>query len=178
MCAIEIEPVLETRRLRLRRPRRTDTPRVAELLGDLEVSRMTTSIPHPYGLADAEAWLAAASDADPDQCAEFIIEHPGESAIGVVSFDGEGPRRTEIGYWLGRPWWGRGFATEAARAALVWAHKDWGRRHVHARHFSDNPASAEILCKLGFLYTGEVRLTPSRARGGEAVPSRMMVWLA
>ena len=61
MCAIEIQPVIETRRLRLRRPRKTDAPRVAELLGDFDIARMTTSIPHPYGLADAEAWLAAAA---------------------------------------------------------------------------------------------------------------------
>ena len=178
MCAIEIEPVIETRRLRLRRPRKADAPRVAELLGDLEVARMTTSIPHPYGLEDAEAFLSQADADGPDRSAMFVIEHPAEGAIGVVAFDGEGPRHTEIGYWLGRPYWGRGFATEAARGALVWAHRNWGRRHVRARHFSDNPASAEVLCKVGFLYTGEVRLTPSRARGGEAVPSRMMVWLA
>jgi RimJ/RimL family protein N-acetyltransferase len=176
MCAIEVEPVIETRRLRLRRPRRADAPRVAELLGDLEVSRMTTSIPHPYGLADAETHLFQAGA--PDRHALFVIEHPAEGAIGVLEFDGEGPRHTELGYWLGRPYWGRGFATEAARAALVWAHRGWGRRHVHARHFSDNPASAEVLCKAGFLYTGEVGLTASRARGGEVVPSRMMVWLA
>jgi len=176
MCAIEIEPILETRRLRLRRPRRADAPRVAELLGDLDVARMTTSIPHPYGLADAEAFLGQMDDVD--RHAMFVIEHPAEGPIGVVAFDGEGPRHTEIGYWLGRPYWGHGFATEAAREALVWAHRGWGRRHVHARHFSDNPASAEVLCKLGFLYTGDVMLTPSRARGGETVPSRMMVWLA
>jgi len=177
MCAIEIEPVLQTRRLRLRRPRKADAPRLAELLAEAAIARMTTSIPHPYALADAEAFLARAN-ADERCEAAFMVEHPAEGAIGLVAFDGDGPAATELGYWIGRPYWGRGFATEAAREALVWAHRDWGRRHVRARHFSDNPASAEVLCKLGFLYTGEVRLTPSRARGGEPVPSRMMVWLA
>ena len=91
--------------------------------------------------------------------------------------DGEGPTKTEIGYWLGRAYWGCGFATEATKAALAWASREWRRRHIMARHFSDNPASGEVLCKAGFLYTGEVRLSRSQARG-EAVPSRMMVWLA
>ncbi len=177
MCAIELEPVIETQRLRLRRPRLTDARRLADLANDFDVVRMTSSLPHPYGLADAEAYLAQADEEGPDHRALFIIEHPAQGAIGVLDFDSEGPRRTEIGYWLGKPYWGRGFATEAAKAGLVWASRGWKRRYVMARHFSDNPASGEVLCKAGFLYTGDVELRPSRARG-ETVPARMMVWLA
>jgi len=177
MCAIELEPVIETQRLRLRRPRRMDAARLAELANDFDLARMTTSMPYPYGIADAEAYLAAMDEGSPDRQALFVIEHPAQGAIGVLEFDGDGPRRTEIGYWLGKAYWGCGFATEAAKAALVWASRSWKRRHVMARHFSDNPASGEVLCKAGFLYTGDIQLHPSRARG-EAVPSRMMVWLA
>ena len=83
----------------------------------------------------------------------------------------------DIGYELSPEYWGRGYATEAAERALVWANRTWGRRYVVAGHFSDNPASGQVLCKLGFLYTGEVKLLTSTARGGE-VPARMMVWLA
>lgn len=177
MCAIELEPVITTERLRLRRPRRADAPRLAELANDFDLARMTTSMPHPYGVADAEAYLAAMGDGPPDRQALFVVEHPAEGAIGVLEFDGEGPRRTEIGYWLGRPYWGCGFATEATRAALVWASRDWNRRHVMARHFSDNPASGEVLCKAGFLYTGDVEQRWCQARNGPA-RTRMMVWLA
>jgi RimJ/RimL family protein N-acetyltransferase len=177
MCAIDLEPVIETQRLRLRRPRRMDAARIAELANDFDLARMTTSMPHPYGIADAEAYLAAMDAGSPDRQALFVIEHPAEGAIGVLEFDGDGPRGTEIGYWLGKPYWGRGFATEAAKAALVWASTSWKRRHVLARHFSDNPASGEVLCKAGFLYTGDIELRLSKARG-ERVPSRMMVWLA
>lgn len=176
MCSIQIEPVIATQRLRLRRPRMTDAPRVAKLLNDRELARMTYAIPHPYGLEDAQGYLAQADGVDPDSRAMFVIDHPEQGPIGVVGFDSEdGP--PEMGCWIGRPFWGCGFATEAAKAALVWANKTWKRRYVLARHFSDNPASASVLCKTGFLYTGEVRLSPSAARG-EAVPSRMMVWLA
>lgn len=176
MCSIQIEPVIETQRLRLRRPRMTDAARMAKLLNDRDLARMTHSIPHPYGLEDAQSYLEQADDADPDSRALFVIDHPEQGPIGVVGFDSE-HGRSEMGYWIGRPFWGCGFATEAAKGALVWANKTWKRRYVLARHFSDNPASASVLCKTGFLYTGEVRLSPSAARG-EAVPSRMMVWLA
>ncbi|MES2725087.1 MAG: GNAT family N-acetyltransferase [Pseudomonadota bacterium] len=174
MCSIQIEPVIETQRLRLRRPRMTDGPRVAKLLNDRDLARMIPAVPHPYGLEDAQAYLA--QDADPEDRAMFVIDHPEQGPIGVVGFDTENGR-TEMGCWIGRPFWNLGFATEAAKGALVWANKDWKRRYVLARHFSDNPASGSVLCKSGFLYTGEVRLSPSAARG-EAVPSRMMVWLA
>ena len=176
MCAIQFEAVIETQRLRLRRPRMTDAPRMAKLLNDRELASMTSSIPHPYGLEDAETYLAHVDMADPDDLALFVIDHPDQGPIGVVGFDSENGA-PEMGCWIGRPFWGCGFATEAAKGALVWAHRDWKRRYVLARHFSDNPASASVLCKSGFLYTGEVRLSPSAARG-EAVPSRMMVWLA
>jgi len=83
----------------------------------------------------------------------------------------------EIGYWLAKPWWGAGLATEAVNRALKWAKEDWGRKVVRAGHFADNPASGAVLIKSDFLYTGEVLDQPSVARG-ENAPTRMMVWIA
>ncbi|WP_309643896.1 GNAT family N-acetyltransferase [Phenylobacterium sp.] len=177
MCAIEIEPILSTPRLRLRRPRRADAARIAEYCGDYDVARMTSRIPHPYGIEDANAFLDRQDLKDADREATFAIEHPDEGFMGVVSLFENPEGRSEIGYWLGRPHWGRGYATEAADRTLVWAHETWGRRFVVAGHASDNPASGQVLCKVGFLYTGEVKLQPSAARKGET-PVRMMVWLA
>ena len=65
----------------------------------------------------------------------------------------------------------------AVRAALGWVKRDWRKRLVVAGHFADNPASGQVLCKAGFLYTGDVEPRASRARGDE-VPTRMMIWLA
>lgn len=177
MCAIELEPVITTQRLRLRKPRRSDAARIAEYCNDLDVARMTSRIPHPYGLDDAYAFLDGQAEHDPRAEATFAIEHPDAGFMGIVSLFENADRRTEIGYWLGRPHWGRGYATEAAAQALVWAHETWGRRFVVAGHASDNPASGQVLCKVGFLYTGEVKLLPSAARADDA-PVRMMVWLA
>lgn len=177
MCAIEFEPVISTERLRLRRPRKADAAAIASFCNDIDVARMTSRIPHPYGLADAEDYLAHLDRKDPLREATFAIEHPADGLIGMMSFFPDDAGRSEMGYWLGRPYWGQGYATEVTERALLWANRDWGRRYVVAGHFSDNPASGQVLCKAGFLYTGEVKLLPSVARGGEA-PARMMVWLA
>jgi RimJ/RimL family protein N-acetyltransferase len=64
------------------------------------------------------------------------------------------------------------------RGALKWVKRDWRRNVVVAGHFADNPASGQVLCKAGFLYTGDIERRPSVARGRDDVPTRMMVWLA
>lgn len=170
-------PVIATSRLRLRAPRAADAPKIAALANDPDVARMTTRMPHPYSLADAETFLEACASQDPARETVFAIEQDGEGLVGMLGFHPDEDGRTELGYWLGRPHWGQGLATEAAGAALVWAGQDWKRRYLLAGHFADNPASGQVLVKAGFLYTGEVKSLPSRARG-EPADTRMMVWLA
>jgi RimJ/RimL family protein N-acetyltransferase len=94
--------------------------------------------------------------------------------LGVHPTDGPA---SELGYWIGRPFWGAGYMTEAVTAALDWARDSWGRRILASGHFADNDASGRVLAKAGFLYTGEVEPRFSVARGEEAA-TRMMVWLA
>jgi RimJ/RimL family protein N-acetyltransferase len=177
MCVIEPSPTLETRRLRLRAPEQRDIPAIAGFCADLDVSRMVTRMPHPYAPEDAEDFIGRVQAHDPMRERVFLIEHEAEGPVGMLGFHpGEDPF-PEMGYWIGKPFWGRGFATEAAEAGLVWARRDWGRKAVMAGHFPDNPASGRVLAKSGFLYTGEVRTRPCLARG-EETPIRMMVWLA
>ena len=181
MCAVEITPVVSTERLILRGPVVTDAPAIAGLVNDRNVAGMTGMIPHPYGLADAEAWISRAQAIDWGREASWVIEHQAFGVVGGLGFKGGAPDtmgRPEIGYWLGRPFWNRGYATEAVRGALKWVKRDWRKNVVVAGHFADNPASGQVLCKAGFLYTGDVELRPSKARGREDVPTRMMVWLA
>jgi RimJ/RimL family protein N-acetyltransferase len=158
----------------LRAPARDDAARLCALANDIEVARMTCSLPHPFGPAEAEAAIARAGA---PEAPGFAIEHPQEGLIGMISFKAGRNGAPEIGYWLGRPYWGYGYATEAARAALSWARGEWKKKVVLSGHFSDNPASGQVLCKAGFLYTGDVELRHSKARG-EAAPTRLMVWLA
>ena len=146
------DPVIETPRLRLRAPRRTDAARIAALCSDFEVARTTARLPHPYALADAEAFLAAGDGLDPAREARFALEHPAEGLVGFLSFFGEPAPATEIGYWL-------------------------GRTYVRAWRLDENPASDAVLVKAGFLYTGERRQTFVLSRG-ETLPSRGQIWLA
>lgn len=167
---------IDTPRLTLRPPARQDTVRLTALINDVDIARMTTHIPHPYGPAEAEAFLALAEAGRRQGDLHFLIEHPGEGVVGGLGLMAR-QAGTEIGYWLGRPYWGQGLATEAVKAALAWAARTGGRRQVHAWHFNDNPASGWVLTKAGFLYTGVRRCMMSAARGA-AVSGRGMIWLA
>ena len=177
MCADLREPRIETERLVLRPPGLYDAVYVAELANDADIARMTTRVRHPYRLSDAEAYLTAMAAADPRHDRPLLIEHRTFGPIGMTGFHRAEDVHVEIGYWLGRTFRGHGFATEAVQAALAWAAACWGRRAVLSSHFVDNPASARVLEKAGFLYTGEVRERFSFGRG-QAVATRMMVWLA
>ena len=178
MCAIEVTPVVSTEHLILRGPVAADAPAIVAMANDRNVAGMTTSMPHPYGLDDAEAWIKRAQTCDWEQDALFVIEHRNFDVVGMLGFDHKRGTRPEIGYALGRAYWNRGYATEAVRGALKWVKRDWRRHVVVAGHFADNPASGQVLCKAGFLYTGDVELRPCAARGRDDVPTRMMVWLA
>lgn len=177
MCVIEPSTLVETRRLTLRSPRPQDAPRIAALANDLDIARMTKRMPHPFGVRDAEAFVRAVAAQDPRRAATFVIDHEDEGVVGVIGMFEDADPAPEAGYWIGRPFWGRGLATEALEGALIWASRCWRRRALVAGHFADNPASGRVLEKAGFLYTGETRPAFSRARGAE-VDTRMMVWLA
>ncbi|MFC3067926.1 GNAT family N-acetyltransferase [Phenylobacterium soli] len=181
MCAIEVmsqvTPVIATERLILRGPVRGDETAIARLAGDPSVANQTASMPHPFSDADAEAAIERSFALDWGEEAEFAIEHRNFGLVGMLGFKPSKLGRAELNCWIGRPYWNRGYATEAVRGALKWVKRDWRRRLVVAGHFADNPASGQVLCKAGFLYTGDVEMKPAPARGRE-VPTRMMVWLA
>jgi RimJ/RimL family protein N-acetyltransferase len=168
---------ITTARLRLRAPRADDAGRMAELANDFDVARMTTTIPHPYTRAHAKEFLKRQAATDRAREAVFAIEHPRDGFVGVLGFHPKQAAAPEVGYWIGRPYWGQGYATEAAKAALDWAGSGWGKRLVVSGHFADNPASGRVLEKAGFLYTGVVQPHYSAARGEDAA-TRLMVWLA
>ncbi len=177
MCVIDISPTIETRRLTLRAPDMADAPRLTRLMNDYDIAKMTSRVPHPYSLSDAEDFVALCQGGDPRTGRNFLLDLEDEGVVGGLGFFTPPDGRLEVGYWIGRDWQGRGLATEALQGALAWAARDWRRRYVVAGHFADNPASGQVLVKAGFLYTGEVKSLPSRARG-EPADTRMMVWLA
>lgn len=177
MCVIEERPVIETQRLTLRVPAKADIERVAAFCVDHDVARMTTRMPSPYTRAHAEDFVARCRAQNRTRENTFAIDLVDEGLIGVVGLFPPVEGGLELGYWIGRPYWGRGYATEAVKGALEWARTSWRKRCVSAGHFADNDASGRVLVKAGFLYTGVVEHKPSIARG-EPAATRMMVWLA
>jgi len=178
MCALDVRPAVATERLLLRGPVAADVAPITELANDLGVAGMTATMPYPYRQADAEAFVGSVARMNPRTDAVFAVEHREFGFIGMLGIHETEAGRRELGYWFGRPFWGRGYATEAVAGALRWVKSDWRKNVVWAGHFADNRASGQVLCKAGFLYTGDVEPRPSAGRGGAPVPTRMMVWLA
>jgi ribosomal-protein-alanine N-acetyltransferase len=142
---------------RLRRYEHADVPQLPALAGDPDVARwMTHRFPHPYTHADAFAWVALASLESPVN--NFAIDVGGALAggIGILPRDGEERGVVTFGYWLGRPFWGRGIATEAAQLLAAHAFGERGLRRLEAYVFPPNTASSRVLEKAGFFF--EVRL--------------------
>lgn len=170
-------PDLVTPRLRLRAPKPSDAPRLTELARDWDIVRMTSRMPHPYQRSDAEAYIAQVMGQTDPKARTLMIEHGQDGLTGAIGLFPSQTGQPEIGYWIAKPFWGRGLATEALSALQTWASQGLGLRYLTAGHFADNGASGQVLIKTGFLYTGEVHSRFSNARKAD-VATRMMVWLA
>ncbi len=144
-------PVLETERLVLRAPRHEDAKAIALIANDRRIAENTARIPHPYRLADAESFIAAANA---DGTTSFMITLADATVLGVCGMthsDGPGP---ELGFWLGSRFWDRGYATEAVRALIDLAFTDGDHESLQAGARVTNPASRRVLEKCGFQWTG------------------------
>lgn len=160
---------IKTDHLTLRPLTLADAPRIARFTGDFDVARMVSSIPHPHLLVSVEGWiLMLEARAGLSREHVFAIDLPGEGLAGCIGASRAPGADWEIGYWVGRPYWGRGIATEAAQAMTSFVRRELTRGPVLAGHFADNPASGRVLQKAGFVYTGEVKPRFSLARGSKA----------
>ncbi|MCH8684543.1 GNAT family N-acetyltransferase [Pedomonas mirosovicensis] len=151
---------IRTYRLLLRPPWPEDAAAITACLADGVVARNTAQVPHPYGLEDAKAFIDRCEAAEP-QPTFVILGREGDDAplagcIGLFRSPEAGAEAGawELGYWIGKDWWGRGYATEAAKAVLELAFLGLRLPRVVAGHFIDNPASGRVLEKLGFTETG------------------------
>jgi RimJ/RimL family protein N-acetyltransferase len=160
-----------TPRLLLRPGFPEDAPALAGIMSD-KIARNLAVVPWPYTLRDAEAFLA--SPRDPVLPSLLIFERT-EAAPQLIGACGLGRRPSgavEMGYWIARPFWGRGYATEAC-GALIDIARTLGLDSLEASHFIDNPASARVLDKLGFQSLHIIAPRMSCGRGAE-VPARLM----
>jgi RimJ/RimL family protein N-acetyltransferase len=143
-------PVLETERLMLRAPRRHDVKTIARFANDRRVAENTARIPHPYTADDAEQFVVAVNRQPGEATFVILLDDEPIGACGVEPRESD----AEIGYWLGVPYWGRGYATEAVRAVIDHAFGDLGHDTLQAGARVSNPASRRVLEKCGFQWTG------------------------
>lgn len=161
-----------TRRLLLRPGFPEDAPALAAAIGDEAIARNLATVPWPYRMRDAEAFLA--SPRDPVLPSFLVFERTGAGPrlVGSCGLGRRPSGAVELGYWIARPFWGRGLATEAG-IALVDIARTLGLQSLEASHFVDNPASGRVLEKLGFEPLGIIAPRLSCARGAE-IPARLM----
>jgi RimJ/RimL family protein N-acetyltransferase len=160
-----------TERLLLRPGWLQDAPALHRALADEGVIRNLASAPWPYAIEDAEAFLA--TERSPKAPALLVFRRTdGEpELVGTCGFGPAPGGGTEIGYWIARPHWNQGYATEAGRALLDMA-RTLGLPRLSGGHFLDNPASGRVLEKLGFRPTGQIVRRYSAGRG-EAGPCKL-----
>jgi len=154
---------IRTQRLSLRPLGHADAASLSALAGDFDVASMTGMIPHPYSEEAARAWVDRVGQGE--EGIVFAVMR-GRSLIGCSGYMPMDADHAELGYWIGKPYWGAGFATEAVRAVIAHAFDAYDFNYLRAGHFVDNPSSQRVLDKLGFSPEGE-EMRDCAARGAQ-----------
>jgi len=149
------QPILTTDRLILRPFEDADAAAVQELAGAREIAAMIPNIPHPYPDGAAEAWIATVKE----RLKRYAITLKEDARlIGSITLDMACEHdHAQLGFWIGVPYWGEGYATEAAREVVRAGFEVWGLHRIYAQYFGTNPASARVLAKVGFQEEGLMR---------------------
>lgn len=158
---------LRTERLLLRPGWIEDAPALALTLGDEAVARNLAKVPFPYTAVDAAGYLSR----DPGRALPSLLilarTRRAPRLVGGIGLHRDEAGEVELGYWIGRRFWGLGFATEAGRAMVDLAHRTLRVKRLVSAHFRDNPASGRVLRKLGFRATGATATRHSVARDND-----------
>lgn len=167
-----------TERLLLRPGWSEDAPALFQAIADERIVRNLATAPWPYHLADAEAFLSRERPADQAACLIFLRTDGAPALAGAIGLGRTPEGEVELGYWIARPFWGQGIATEAGRALIANARDTLRLPRLIAGHFIDNPASGKVLRKLGFRPTGITRGRFSTGRNAIAPAKEFELELA
>jgi ribosomal-protein-alanine N-acetyltransferase len=142
---------LETERLLLRTPKMDDVSSIASLIGEWEVAKNLGRVPHPYSEADAQAYVVKTEEARAKgEAFNFVITRKSDSALmGACGVQLRESGNFEFGYWLGKPFWKNGYATESTLRLVSFGFRELNIDRLVAGWFHDNPASGRVLAKLG-----------------------------
>lgn len=156
-------PEIETNRLTLRAFRCDDLEVLCTLLDNYEVSKMLSVVPYPYTKADGEWWLEHCSTTPHSEELNWAIESDG-AFCGTIGLRFSEENSPLLGYWLGEPYWGKGYMSEAAEAVIAYCFQQLGVAKVISGAFEENFGSQNVLAKNGFQTIGS-RPDKSVARG-------------
>lgn len=150
-------PTLQTPRLLIRPFQMEDAETVQQLANDKDIATNTQNMPYPYEKYMAERWISLHQRMfdHNDFLNLAVVIRKTEELIGAIGFDIDEKNDTgELGYWLGRPYWGKGYATEAARRMVHYGFTELKFYRIHSCHLSLNPASGNVLRKIGMKHEG------------------------
>jgi [ribosomal protein S5]-alanine N-acetyltransferase len=158
---VSARPTLRTSRLLLGEFIVEDAPELQRLAGAREIADTTLAIPHPYRLEHALEWIRQQSDDQEfDRSANFAVRLIADGRLigsaGLRDIDRE-HSQAELGFWIGREWWGNGYAREAARALIQFGFQSLGLNRISAHHMARNPASGRVLLAAGMQREGLLR---------------------
>jgi [ribosomal protein S5]-alanine N-acetyltransferase len=158
---VSATPTLHTRRLVLGAFAPADASDLRRLAGAREIADTTVSIPHPYELDHALAWIGhQRRESVRGRATNFAIRlSPGSSLIGCAGLrdiDLE-HMQAELGFWIGVDWWGQGYAREAAAAVIQFGFEQLGLNRIYAHHMARNPAAGQVLLHVGMQREGLMR---------------------
>jgi RimJ/RimL family protein N-acetyltransferase len=153
------QPPIRTGRLLLRRFEAGDADEVRRLAGNRKVSATTLNIPHPYEAGVAELWIGghARNWATRSSANWAIVVDDSQTLVGAISLTWINRSAAELGYWIGEPFWGRGYCSEAVRAVIEFAFAELDIERIVAEHLRTNPASGRVMQKAGMRHAGSAR---------------------
>lgn len=176
-------PVLETHRLVLRMPCIEDVNAIAELANNRKIAEMTATLPFPYTVEDARAFVSQAAFTTDSAIFSLLLKRGEElSLVGMCGYTSRAYSPDPvIGYWLGEPYWGQGLATEALNAVIDYAFNATPLEALASSTRVVNSGARRVLEKCGFEWQG-VGLWQVKALGASLPVDRMRlerkVWLA
>ncbi len=155
-------PILETERLILRPQTMEDVDDIVKLAGDIAIIKTTLNIPYPYEKEDAIAWLSTLKESwEKQESLNLAITQKKDNAytggIGLNLYLRHD--KAALGYWVAKPYWGKGYATEAAHALIQFGFTELNLNRIEADYFSNNPASGRVMQKLGMTHEGFAKQT-------------------
>jgi ribosomal-protein-alanine N-acetyltransferase len=150
-------PTLRTSRLTLRPFDDADAPAVQQLASAYEVALNTLSVPHPYPEGAAAEWIALQREEIGKGTLHNFAVDDGAQAVGSIGLMIKADAIAEIGYWIGVPFWGRGYASEAAAELVRYGFEDLALQRIYAGYYARNAGSGRVMQKVGMIYEGTLR---------------------